>query len=179
MITPEYIAQLLISCETKESISDIQIQSDSAVDAKLDNWVEPKRPYKLLVFLYEQGLSITAGPFSKLRNDRSTFRCVVELNFLLLFGCLNIQPQDGTLTYRADHFYVDNDNDLDPGLFEWLLCTFIKKLRCIEQFMLFASLVELGIPADRADQCVIGKLGDSPVAGWYDLLIAKRDSQKC
>ena len=53
MIAPEYIAQLLISCEKKESISDIQIQSDSAVDAKLDNWVEPKRPYKLLVFLYE------------------------------------------------------------------------------------------------------------------------------
>jgi len=172
------IAELLTSYGEKESIFDVRVESDGVVSSRLENWVNPERAYILNVFLRQpQGLSITVifGSLGIYENS-NILRRLAELNFMLLFGCLNIKPDDRKLCYRVDHFWDNYDNELSPEFFEWLLGNFVANVRFIEQALLFETLVGHGHSKQRADQFVKAKLGDNPITEW-DRFIAERKNQ--
>ena len=167
--TPQQIAEFLATYGKKECLSNVKILSDDCVASALENRLSPEMPYRLDVFLRQsQGLSITVifGSLGIYENS-NILRRLAELNFMLLFGCLNIKPDDRALCYRVDHFWDNYDNELSPEFFEWQLGNFVRNIRLIEQFLLFETLVGRGHSKQKADQFVKAKLGDNPIPEWY------------
>jgi len=175
--TSQQIAEFLATYGKKESISNVKIGSDVCVIAALQSWLNPEMSYHLNVFLREaNGLSITVafGWWGNYKNS-NILRHLAELNFMLLFGCLNIKPDDGALCYRVDHFWDNYDNELSPEFFEWFLGNFIRNVRCIEQVLLFKALVGRGYSKQKADQFVKTKLGDNLIAEWERWLVKRKN----
>jgi len=176
--TAQQIAEFLATYGNKESISNVKILSDDCVASALESRVDSETSYCLNVFLRKpQGLSITVifGSLGIYENS-NILRRLAELNFMLLFGCLNIKPDDRKLCYRVDHFWDNYDNELSPEFFEWLLGKFVRNVRIIEQFLLFEFLISDGHSKQKADQFVKGILGDNPIPEWC-AFFEKREKQ--
>ena len=176
--TPQQIADFLATYGKKESISNVKVLSDHCVASALESRVEPETSYRLDVFLGQpQGLSITVifGQLGIYENS-NILRRLAELNFMLLYGCLNIKPDDRKLCYRIDHFWDNYDKELSFEFFEWLLGKFVENVRIIEQFLLFEFLISDGHSKQKADQFVKAKLGDNLITE-YDRFIAERKNQ--
>jgi len=160
--TSEQIAEFLASYGKKESISNVRIISDDCVVSALESCLSPEIPYRLDVFLRQtDGLSITVIFRSlEIYENSNILRRLAELNFMLLFGCLNIKPDDGKLCYRVDHFWDNYNNELSPEFFEWLLGNFVRNVRCIEQFEMtvtFYTMLDSHIPRNRAREIMRSK----------------------
>lgn len=167
--TSQQIAEFLATYGKKESISNVKILSDDCVVSALEWGSGTKGSYRLDVYLRQtDGLSITVtlGSLGMYENS-NILRRLAELNFMLMFGCLNIQPDDRALCYRVDHFWDSYDREFSPEFFEWYLGNFVRNVRLIEQFLLFETLVGRGHSKQKADQLVKAILGDNPIPEWY------------
>lgn len=167
----EGFVEVLLNHGETESISNVQIQSDGAVSAQLENWINVRQPYRLVVCADEQRLHVYVYLLS-FPEHSGIFRKLLILNLGLGCGCLCVIPHDGRVFFKFQHVY-ENSGNPDPEFFRWVLNEYIKGIRVVERILWFETMAEAGIPKERAEQFVKSVFGDSQkhiLAGW-DLLV--------
>ena len=181
MITLEQIATVLEDCGREECISNVKIRSSNGtVFSQLESRIDSKRPYQLTVTPDEslQELGILVVPLLKLREDSSLLPRLFQLNLALSCGSLCIEPSDSTLYFRIQHFCEDR-NGPTPEFFQRLLIECVQDVRGIEHILLFGSMLEAGLPEEKAEQLVKNVFGDHFVTEWNELMrMRKQIGQK-
>ena len=137
-------------------IRDVALGRDGVVRANLESWIDPKRPYALVIRTNQETLRLQMSISSiwKIRRDSMIHRLLLGLNLNLL-NCGRIAVKiDGQVVLKMDYFCDDNDRGPSPRMIERLLDECIRELRIIEDVLLWATLMEVGLPPDRARQTV-------------------------
>lgn len=168
MITLKQIAAVLRNRGQEECISNVEISSsDNAVFSQLENRIDPKRPYHLSVTPDEklQELRILVPLLFKLREDSPLIPKLFDVNAGLGCGSLYIEPSNSMLCFRIQHFCEDH-NGATSEFFERLLVLCVKAIRAIEQVLLFETMLESGLPKERAELLVKNIFGDNFITNW-------------
>lgn len=168
MITLQQIATVLRNRGQKECISDVKISSsDNTVFSRLENRIDPRRPYQLAVTPDEklQELRILVPLLFKLREDSPLVPKLFDVNAGLGCGGLYIEPSNSILYFRIQHF-CEGRNESAPEFFERLLVLCVKAIRAIEQVLLFETMLESGLPEEKAELLVKNVFGDDFITNW-------------
>lgn len=182
MITQEQIVEVLLNHGTKESISKVEVQSNGAVRACLENWVNPDRPYRLIVHAIEKRYVLHIHVFGLLKPGANSdiFHKLLLLNLGLGCGHLCFEPYKGQLFFNISHLCENIDNSPSLEFLRLLLNKCVRYIRFIERIVLFETMVEKGIPKERAEQFVKSVFGDDRKAilvDW-DLMVMKNQMIK-
>jgi len=168
MMTLEQIATVLENCGRKECISNVKIRSSNGtVFSQLESRIDSKRPYQLTVTPDEnlQELRILVPLLFKLREDSPLIPKLFDVNAGLGCGSLYIEPSNSMLCFRIQHFCEDR-NGATSEFFERLLVLCVKAIRAIEQVLLFETMLESGLPKERAELLVKNIFGDNFITNW-------------
>ena len=153
MVTLEQISWVLRNhCEF---ISQVKV-ADGRVYSRLDAWVDPEQPYYLEVQPDEEDLmlKISVYPIMRIRGNVNTFRVLLKFNLeLLKCGCAAVNT-DGEVVLKIGYFCDDNDSGVSPWMLSRLLYELIAELRMLEDFLLWAAMIDAGISAEKARRTV-------------------------
>jgi len=175
MITSEKIAQVLTTFGAEESISNVQIRPDCSVIARFESWIDPERPYHLIVrpIKEQQILCIYVSPFLKVPKHSDISRKLLLLNLGLGPANLCIKPPDETLLYKIEYYYENSDGP-SREFCEWLLSQCIAGVRGVERVLFYENMIERGIPKETAEGITNTLFGDRFTTEWNHLMETKK-----
>jgi len=130
--------------------------ADGRVYSKLESWVDPEQPYSLVIQPDEEDLmlKISVYPILKIRRNIDTFRMLLNLNLeLLSCGCAAVKT-NGEVILKIRYFCEDNDSGPSPWIIARLLDECVRELRMLEDFLLWATMIDAGISPEQARQTV-------------------------
>lgn len=155
MITPEQIIEVMSYRQKEKGISKIEIDPDSNVVSRLENRIDPGKPYCLAVRRWKekQALCIYVFGFLNVHKDSDVYRKLILLNLGLGCGCMCSDPDDGKLVFKIEHFCED-DEELSQEFFARLFFECLRDVHFIERILLFESMVDNGLTEESAEQFV-------------------------
>jgi len=175
MITLKQIAVILENCGREECISNVKIDSSrGVVFSYLESRIDSKKLYKLLVEPDEklQELQIVVLSLMELPENSSILPRLFQLNPALRCGSLFIEPSNGKLYFQMTHLCEDR-NGPAPGFIGRMLTCCVKNVRVIEHVLLFGTMLEVGVPQEKAEQLVENVFGDHFITNWNHLMESK------
>lgn len=175
MIALRQIAAVLENCGREECISNVKIDSSrGVVFSYLESRIDSKKPYELVVEPDEklQELQIVVPSFMELPENSSLLLRLFQLNLALRSGSLCIEPSDGKLYFQMTHICEDRNGPAPDFLWRMLSC-FVKYVRIIEHVLLFGTMLEVGVPQEKAEQLVKNVFGDHFITNWNHLMESK------
>jgi hypothetical protein len=153
MVTVEKVNEILKN--RKDGISEVKINPEGHVAARLANLVDESRPYLLVLHPIQEGLifRIWVSPITRLRRDSHIFVSLARVNADLTCGCVGAE-ENGVVTFQINHFCDENDGQPSAELIERMLDETVKAVRWIEKIVLAGAMAEAGVPKSRAEQMV-------------------------
>lgn len=154
MVTVEQISWVLKNYNNV--ITRVEV-ADGRVYSKLESWIDPEQPYSLVIQPDEEDLmlKISLYPILKIRRNIDTFRMLLNLNLeLLSCGCAAVKT-NGEVILKIGYFCEDNDSGPSPWIIARLLDECVRELRMLEDFLLWATMIDAGISPEQARQTVM------------------------
>jgi len=153
MVTLEQISWVLKNYNNV--ISQVKV-ADGRVYSQIGSWIDPEQPYSLVIQPDEEDLmlKISVYPILRIRRNIDTFSMLLNLNLeLLSCGCAAVKT-DGEVILKIGYFCEDNDSGPSPWMIERLLDECIRELRMLEDFLLWATMIDAGISPEQARQTI-------------------------
>jgi len=141
MITREQIAEVLRNRKGEDGISEVKIDPDGSVLAKLENRFGRNQPYTLTVhpIVEDRTLRIRIPLVAGERQGSGIPGVLASANICLAGGRLAIDSKNG-IAFEVNHVCQgDGDNDLSAELLGQLLDAMVRDFRRIEMLILYAQ----------------------------------------
>jgi hypothetical protein len=155
MISSEKIVEVMLCQQEENGISGIKITPDGDIVSHLDNRIDSEKPYFLAVRRCEeeQKICIYASGFLNNCKDSDIYRKLMLLNLGLGCSCISINPDDGKLFFKLEHFF-EEDEEPSVEFFAGLLFRYLREARFIERILLYESMLDNGLSKESAEQFV-------------------------
>lgn len=155
MISSEEIVQVMSHAQQVDCISAIQIAPDGDVVSRLENRIAPEKPYFLAVRRCEEERRLCVYLCGFLDNckDRDIYRKLMFLNLGLGCSCIAIDPTDGKLVFKLEHFFEEDDEPSEE-FFARMFFSYLRDARFIERILLYESMLDNGLSEEGAEQFV-------------------------
>jgi len=99
-------------------------------------------------------LKILVDPILKIRRNIDTFRMLLNLNLELL-SCGSVAVKtNGEAILKIGYFCEEDDSGPSPWVIERLLDECIRELRMVEDFLLWATMIDAGFSPEQARKTV-------------------------
>ena len=141
MITREQIAEVLRNRKEEDGISEVKIDPEGDVLAKLENRFEPSQPHTLTtvhLFVEERELRIRIPLVTGERQDSGIPGVLASARICLAGGRLMIDSKNG-ITFAVNHVIGDDENNRSAELLGQLLDAMVRDFRRIEMLILYAK----------------------------------------
>jgi hypothetical protein len=140
MITREQIAEVLRNRKEEDGISEVKIDPEGDVLAKLENRFELSQPHMLTVHLFveERELRIRIPLVTGERQDNAIPGVLASARICLAGGRLMIDSKNG-ITFEVNHVIDDDENNRSAELLGQLLDAMVRDFRRIEMLILYAK----------------------------------------